>query len=208
MAVANGTYFYLDFMGANTHFCFNSTSLRANSKRWGPRRLFFSNLHSSEARSDQNKYYQKTWMHQWVRSWTTLILFPIALPQPLSLGSCHRSVLQQWICYYAEALFLLTISHNIFQAKRLNQLEMNTGHWAWEQLPWDNVLVLPHSCVSTVWSHFTLLTLTDCSGRCGKLVTEPIWTRLINGYGFLKFSQFQCRRGSGRTMLFLEGGGT
>ena len=113
-------------MGANIYFCFNSTSFQANSKRWGQINLFFSNLHSSKAKPDPNKYYQKTWMHQWVRSWTILTPSHVALPDPPSLGSCHHSVLQQWVGYDAEALFLLTVSHNIFQAKRLNQLEMNT----------------------------------------------------------------------------------
>lgn len=47
--------------------------------------------------------------------------------------------------------------------------------WAWEQLPWDNVLVLTCNEVSPVWSHSTLLTLKNCQFGLGLYMTTDSW---------------------------------
>lgn len=105
MAVANDTYFYLNFMG-QMH---DSALIQLTSEQ----------------------FYQKTQMHQWVRFGTIHILFPIAFPDLPSLGPCQPFQVSnyscnEWVGCYA-AWFLITISHSIFQAKGLNQLENNTG---------------------------------------------------------------------------------
>lgn len=141
--------------------------------------------------------YQKTQMHQWVRSGTIHILFPIGFSDLPSLGPCQSFQVSnysfnEWVGCYAT-WFLITISHSIFKPKGWTSLKRILARLDLRAITpvGQYFLVLPYSYVSSVWSYSTLLTLTDCSGGCSMLFAEPIWISPIDGCRSLKSSEFQ-----------------
>lgn len=146
-----------------------------------------------------------------MRSGTTLILFPIPFPCHPSLGSCHYSrwatapTMDRLVCWSIISVY---ISHNIFQAKGLNQLEMNASQIGPESNSSLGPMFWSYPTAQLALSGPILLCLPwrNCSEGCSMLFEEPIWVRSINGCRSPKSSEFQCRRGSGRGISSERGG--